>query len=128
MFPEPLGEQLEPGVAVHVHAAPCNAGGIVSATLAPVTALGPAFPTAIVYAIGLPGIAVDRYGDYLVTQLFTGDCLFGVSWSPDSQRLAFGGTDKSVHVIAASDGKELMKFDNHSDWVFRTAWLPDGSG
>ena len=25
-----------------------------------------------------------------------------------------------------SDGKELMKFDNHSDWVFGTTYLVDG--
>lgn len=55
-----------------------------------------------------------------------GDSLFGVSWSPDGTRLAFGGADKSVRIIGAEDGKELMKFDNHSDWVFRTAWVADG--
>jgi WD40 repeat protein len=54
------------------------------------------------------------------------DSVFGVSWSPEGSRLAFGGADKSVRVIAAADGKELVKFDNHSDWVFRTTWLPDG--
>lgn len=56
----------------------------------------------------------------------TADSLFGVSWSPDGTRLAFGGADKSVRVIAAADGKEQVKFDNHSDWVFRTTWLLDG--
>lgn len=55
-----------------------------------------------------------------------GDSLFGVSWSPDGTRLAFGGADKSVRIIVAADGRELMKFDNHSDWVFRTTWLGDG--
>jgi len=56
----------------------------------------------------------------------TSDSLFGVSWSPDGTRLAFGGADKSVRVIAAADGKEQVKFDNHSDWVFRTTWRLDG--
>ncbi len=54
------------------------------------------------------------------------DSLFGISWSPDGTRLAFGGVDKSVRVIAAADGHEVLKFDNHSDWVFRTAWMADG--
>ena len=40
--------------------------------------------------------------------------------------MAFGGADKSVRVIGSEDGKELMKFDNHSDWVLRTAWMADG--
>lgn len=56
----------------------------------------------------------------------TSDSLFGVSWSPDGTRLAFGGTDKSTRIIQATDGKELVKFDNHSDWIFRTAWMADG--
>lgn len=54
------------------------------------------------------------------------DSLFGVSWSPDGSRLAFGGADKSVRIVALPDGKELIKFDNHSDWTFRTAWTADG--
>lgn len=56
----------------------------------------------------------------------TADSLYGVSWAPDSKRIAFGATDKSVHVLEAQSGRELIKFDNHSDWIFRTAWLPDG--
>ncbi|MCW5559109.1 MAG: hypothetical protein KIT22_14930, partial [Verrucomicrobiae bacterium] len=39
---------------------------------------------------------------------------------------AFGGADKSVRVIESGDGREVMKFDNHSDWVFRTAWMAEG--
>lgn len=54
------------------------------------------------------------------------DSLYGVSFSPDSQMLAFGGADKVVRVISVRDGKEVMKFDNHSDWVFGTTWLTDG--
>ena len=36
-------------------------------------------------------------------------------WGPRLQRL-----------IGRVDGKELMKFDNHSDWVFSTTFLVDG--
>ena len=56
----------------------------------------------------------------------TSDSLYGVSFSPDASRVAFGCTDKTVRVISASDGKELMKFDNHSDWVFGTLWTTSG--
>ena len=54
------------------------------------------------------------------------DSIYGISWSPDGTRLAFGGADKTVRVIAAADGKELMKFENHSDWVFNTTWTTNG--
>lgn len=54
------------------------------------------------------------------------DSVYGLSWSPDGTRLAFGGADKSVRIVAAADGKELLKFDNHSDWVFATTWTTNG--
>ena len=31
-----------------------------------------------------------------------------------------------MHIIAAADGKEILKFDNHSDWVFATTWTTNG--
>jgi WD40 repeat protein/mono/diheme cytochrome c family protein len=54
------------------------------------------------------------------------DSIYGISWSPDGSKLAFGGADKTVRVIAVADGKELMKFENHSDWVFNTTWTTNG--
>jgi WD40 repeat protein len=54
------------------------------------------------------------------------DSIYGISWSPDGTRLAFGGADKVVRIIKADDGKELVKFENHSDWVFATTWTVDG--
>lgn len=54
------------------------------------------------------------------------DSLFGVSWSPDGSRLAFGGADKSVRILNADTGQEQVKFDNHSDWTFQTVWTLDG--
>jgi len=54
------------------------------------------------------------------------DSIYGISWSPEGKRLAFGGADKSVRIISATDGKEIIKFDNHSDWVFATTWTTNG--
>src|SRR2546421_947066 len=54
------------------------------------------------------------------------DSVYGVSFSPDGERLAFGGADKTVRMISGTDGKELMKFDNHGDWVLSTAFTVDG--
>ncbi len=54
------------------------------------------------------------------------DSLYGISFSSDSEKVAVGGADKSVRVFTVKDGKEVMKFDNHSDWVFGTTFLVDG--
>ena len=41
--------------------------------------------------------------------------------------IAFGSSDKTVRVISVEDEKELVKFDNHSDWVFGTVFSTDGT-
>ncbi|MCX6883016.1 MAG: hypothetical protein NTV12_11000 [Verrucomicrobia bacterium] len=57
----------------------------------------------------------------------TADVVFGVSWSPNSQRVAIGCADKMARVFSVADGVEIMKCDNHIDWVFATAWSQDGA-
>jgi mono/diheme cytochrome c family protein len=54
------------------------------------------------------------------------DSLFSVAFSPDSARVAFGGADKVVRELQVSDGKELLQFDNHSDWVLGAVFTMDG--
>lgn len=54
------------------------------------------------------------------------DTLFGAALSPDGKELSFGGADNSVRVITVPDGKEIMRLDNHSDWVFATVFSTDG--
>jgi WD40 repeat protein len=54
------------------------------------------------------------------------DSIYGVSFSPDAERIAFGCADNTARVVAAKDGKELLKFENHSDWVLATAFTVDG--
>jgi len=91
-------------------------------------------PNGKVLAVG--GSAPARFGEIQVWDVEThkelnsykvaNDSVFGVSFSPDGERLAFGCADKTVRLISVSDGKELMKFDNHSDWVLATAFTVDG--
>jgi hypothetical protein len=54
------------------------------------------------------------------------DSVYGVSFSPEGDRIACGGADKTVRLFNVADGKELFKFDNHSDWVFGTTFSVDG--
>jgi WD40 repeat protein len=54
------------------------------------------------------------------------DSLYGVTFSPDGKRVAFGAADKTARMISVEDGKELMRFDNHTDWVFGTTFTADG--
>ena len=49
-----------------------------------------------------------------------------ISFSPDNSRIAVAGADKAVRVLNLADGAELMKFENHSDWVFGTTFTLDG--
>jgi WD40 repeat protein len=52
----------------------------------------------------------------LSTQLSI-DTLFGVSWSSDGTRVAFGCPDNSGRAIKIDDGAQVLKFDHHTDWV-----------
>src|SRR5438874_2614511 len=58
MLPVPLAVQLLPADAAHVQLALLMPAGSVSVTVAPVTALGPALLTTIVYVTVPPGVAV----------------------------------------------------------------------
>jgi uncharacterized membrane protein len=56
MLPVPDAAQAEPAVATQVHVALINEAGNESATVAPVTADGPALVATIVYVTAVPGI------------------------------------------------------------------------
>jgi WD40 repeat protein len=54
------------------------------------------------------------------------DSIYGLSWSPQGDRIAVGCADRTSRVLDVSNGRELVKFENHSDWVFGTAFSLDG--
>ena len=53
------------------------------------------------------------------------DSFYGVSISPDNQFVAVGCADKLVRVFSLAEGQEVMRCDNHLDWVFGTAFTND---
>jgi WD40 repeat protein len=59
--------------------------------------------------------------------MLTSDTLFGVSFSPDGTKLAFGGADNAIYVIDAKTGKQLLKMNHHDSWVFGTTFSVDGT-
>jgi WD40 repeat protein len=56
----------------------------------------------------------------------TTDSLYGVAFSPDSEIVAFGCADKTLRAYRWRESKEILKFDNHSDWVFSALFTTDG--
>jgi WD40 repeat protein/mono/diheme cytochrome c family protein len=60
-----------------------------------------------------------------VTKTF--DSLYGVSWSPDGTKIAFGGGDNNLRAIDAATGEQVLFQGAHSDWVLDTAFSTDGA-
>ena len=56
----------------------------------------------------------------------TFDTVYGVSWSPDSTKVAFGGADNTTRAIEAVTGKQILFQGAHSDWVMATSFSQDG--
>lgn len=54
------------------------------------------------------------------------DSFFGATLSPDKLRVAAGCADKLVRVFTLADSREIMRCDNHLDWVFGAAFTNDG--
>lgn len=56
----------------------------------------------------------------------TFDTVYGVSWSPDGQVVAFGCSDNTVRAIDPGNGKQVLFMGTHADWVVGTAFAQDG--
>ncbi|HXG09492.1 MAG TPA: c-type cytochrome domain-containing protein [Gemmataceae bacterium] len=57
----------------------------------------------------------------------TYDTVYGVSWSPDGSKIAFGCADNSLRAIDAENGKQVLFQGAHNDWVLDTVFSADGS-
>ncbi|MBT5691645.1 MAG: DUF1549 domain-containing protein [Opitutae bacterium] len=56
----------------------------------------------------------------------TFDTVYGVSWSPDGQHLAYGCADNTLRAIKASNGEQVFFQGSHNDWVYDTTWSLKG--
>lgn len=82
--------------------------------------------TRLAIAGGSPG----RFGEVqvwdvekqaLITSKMVGyDTLYGVSWSADGKKIAFGCSDKTVRGVVAETGEQFLFNGAHDDWVLDT--------
>src|SRR5262245_1681956 len=62
----------------------------------------------------------------LLSLPLTADTLYGVSWSPDGKKIAFGcGDTTTVRAINAETGEQLLYQGAHTDWVLGTIFSVD---
>jgi WD40 repeat protein len=57
----------------------------------------------------------------------TFDTVYGLSWSPDGTKIAFGCSDNSLRAIDALTGEQVLFQGGHSDWVLGTVFSKDGT-
>ncbi|HJT78474.1 MAG TPA: hypothetical protein VJ739_14820, partial [Gemmataceae bacterium] len=57
----------------------------------------------------------------------TFDTLYGVSWSPDGSKVAFGCSDNTLRAIDAASGKQVLYQGAHNDWVLGTTFTSEGA-
>lgn len=57
----------------------------------------------------------------------TSDTVYGVSWSPDGSKVAFGCADNTLRAIDAKTGKQVLYQGAHNDWVLGTVFSADAS-
>jgi WD40 repeat protein/mono/diheme cytochrome c family protein len=57
----------------------------------------------------------------------TFDTLYGVSWSHDGSKIAFGCADNTLRAIDADTGKQVLFQGAHNDWVLGTVFSKDSS-
>lgn len=95
----------------------------------------------IAVAGNAPVLAEDQ-GAIIVVEVSSGDVVWvykpsdiqlfsTISWSPDSERLAYGtgpriGGEIVVGVVEPASQREIWRRDGHPIWVTAVAWSPDG--
>ncbi len=66
-------------------------------------------------------------GEVAFDLTFAGDGFFGVAFSPDGAKVAAAGADRTVRLWSTADGSELLRIEDHADWVTAVAFSSDGT-
>jgi WD40 repeat protein len=87
--------------------------------------------------LAVSGGSPGRFGEVQIWDLkkkrlklslpITFDTVYGVSWSPDGTKVAFGCSDNSLRAIEADTGKQVLFQGGHGDWVLGTVFSKDAS-
>jgi WD40 repeat protein len=56
----------------------------------------------------------------------TYDTIYGVSWSPDGSKIAFGCADKTLRAVDMESAKQVLYQGAHTDWVLDTVFSSEG--
>jgi len=62
-----------------------------------------------------------------LSQSITFDTIYGVSWSHDGTKIAFGCSDNSVRAVEAMTGKQIVYQGAATDWVLGTVFSKDST-
>jgi WD40 repeat protein/mono/diheme cytochrome c family protein len=54
------------------------------------------------------------------------DTVYGVSWSPDGSKVAFGCPDNTLRAVTTDTGEQVVYMSTHTDWVLNTTFSTDG--
>lgn len=88
--------------------------------------------TQLAVAAGTPGqlgelkLFSAANGDLIRTLVRTRDAVFALSFSPNGQMLACAGADRSIAVVRVVDGADVIRIEDHADWVMDVNWSPNG--
>jgi hypothetical protein len=88
--------------------------------------------TRIAVASGTPGqlgelkLFSTADGKLIRTLVRSRDSVFATAFSPDGSKLACAGADRSITIVNPETGEQLVRIEDHADWVMDINWAPNG--
>lgn len=63
----------------------------------------------------------------LFSKSTTYDTVYGVNWSPDGTKVAYGCADNTVRAIDVKTGEQVFQQGSHNDWILDTIFTKDNA-